>query len=126
MYIQFKCVINNNKIFISHRSLTLYFYIFFSKVIIFHLVMKTEFMANVRKYVLKHHVTEPHRPNHNFAEGVIREIRKKWFRVMIRKMSRVGYGITDSNGYATSKSERQTLRGDWKADARWNILQVKQ
>ena len=46
---------------------------------------KTEFMANVRKYVLKHHVTEPYRPNHNFAEGVIREIRKKWFRVMIRK-----------------------------------------
>ena len=46
---------------------------------------KTEFMANVRKYVLKRHVTEPYRPNHNFTEGVIREIRKKWFRIMIRK-----------------------------------------
>jgi hypothetical protein len=40
---------------------------------------KTEFMANVRKYATDHHITEPHRPNHNFAEGVIREIRKKWF-----------------------------------------------
>lgn len=46
---------------------------------------KTEFMANVRKYSIDHHITEPYRPNHNFAEGVIREIRKKWFRVMVRK-----------------------------------------
>ena len=46
---------------------------------------KTEFMANIRKYSIDYHVTEPYRPNHNFAEGVIREIRKKWFRVMVRK-----------------------------------------
>ena len=46
---------------------------------------KTEFMTNIRKYFINHHITEPYRPNHNFAEGVIREIRKKWFRVMIRK-----------------------------------------
>ena len=47
---------------------------------------KTEYMANVRKYVvLKHHVTEPYRPNHNFTEGVIREIHKNWFQVVIRK-----------------------------------------
>ena len=46
---------------------------------------KTEFMANVRKYAIDYHITEPYRPNHNFAEGVIREIRRKWFRVMVRK-----------------------------------------
>lgn len=46
---------------------------------------KTEFMKNVRKYSIDHHTTEPYRPNHNFAEGVIREVRKKWFRIMIRK-----------------------------------------
>jgi hypothetical protein len=46
---------------------------------------KTEFMANVRKYSVDFRITEPHRPNHNFAEGVIREIRKKWFRIMVRK-----------------------------------------
>ena len=34
---------------------------------------------------LKHHVTEPYRPNHKIAEGLIREIRTNWFRVMIRK-----------------------------------------
>lgn len=46
---------------------------------------KTEFMTNVRKYAIDHHITEPYRPNHNFAEGVNREIRKKWFRVMVQK-----------------------------------------
>jgi hypothetical protein len=46
---------------------------------------KTEFMSNVRKYSIDYHVTEPYRPNHNFAEGLIREVRRKWFRVMVRK-----------------------------------------
>ena len=46
---------------------------------------KIDFMSNVRKYSIDYHVTEPYRPNHNFAEGVIREIRRKWFRVMVRK-----------------------------------------
>ena len=46
---------------------------------------KTEFMRNVRKYTIDHIVTEPDRPNHNFAEGVIRELRKKWYRVMVKK-----------------------------------------
>ena len=46
---------------------------------------KTEFMSNVRKYAINHYTTEPYRPNHNFAEGVIREVRRKWFRVMVRK-----------------------------------------
>ena len=38
---------------------------------------KTEFMKNVRKYSVDYHVTELERPNHNFAEGIIRGIRKK-------------------------------------------------
>ena len=42
-------------------------------------------MKNVRKYSIDFHITEPYRPNHNFAEGVIREVRKKWFRIMVRK-----------------------------------------
>ena len=46
---------------------------------------KTEFVKNVRKYGIDHTVTEPDRPNHNFAEGVIRELRKKWYRVMVKK-----------------------------------------
>ena len=38
---------------------------------------KTEFMKNIRKYSINHHITERGRPNHNFSEGVIREVRKK-------------------------------------------------
>jgi hypothetical protein len=46
---------------------------------------KTEFMSNVRKYSINYHVTEPYWPKHNFTEGVIREISRKWFRVTARK-----------------------------------------
>jgi hypothetical protein len=46
---------------------------------------KTEFMRNIRKYAIDYKITEPERPNHNFAEGVIREVRKKWFRIMVKK-----------------------------------------
>jgi hypothetical protein len=46
---------------------------------------KTEFMKNIRKYSIQYHITEPDRPNHNFAEGVIREIRKKWYRIMVKR-----------------------------------------
>ena len=42
-------------------------------------------MKNVRKYSIKHKTTEPDRPNHNSAEGVIREIRMKWYRIMVKK-----------------------------------------
>jgi hypothetical protein len=45
---------------------------------------KTEFMTNVRKYSIDFNITEPHRLNRNFAEGGIREIKKKWFRIMVR------------------------------------------
>ena len=46
---------------------------------------KTEFMKNVRQYSVDYHITEPERPNHNFSERVIREIRKKWFQIMVKK-----------------------------------------
>jgi hypothetical protein len=45
----------------------------------------TEFMTNVRRYSINFHITEPYRPNHNFTEGVIREVRKKSFRIMVRR-----------------------------------------
>ena len=44
----------------------------------------TEFMKQVRKNNIDHHVIEPERHNQNAAEGVIREVRRKWFRTMIR------------------------------------------
>ena len=43
----------------------------------------TEFMKQVRKNDIKFHIIEPERHNQNPCEGVIRELRKKWFRTMI-------------------------------------------
>jgi hypothetical protein len=45
----------------------------------------TEFMKNCRRNNIRVTRTEPERPNQNPAEGVIREVRRRWFRTMIRK-----------------------------------------
>jgi hypothetical protein len=68
-------------------------------------------LKNVRKYDIKYHITEPDRPNHNFAEGVIREIRKKWLRVSWSKSeSHRDFGITGCDGFVTYKIEPLTPR----------------
>jgi hypothetical protein len=46
---------------------------------------KTEFMQTIRKYDIEHHVSEPHRPQQNRAESVIREVKRKWFRQMTKR-----------------------------------------
>ena len=45
----------------------------------------TEFMSQVRKHGIDFHISEPDLHNQNPAEGCIREIRRKWYRVMIQK-----------------------------------------
>ena len=45
----------------------------------------TEFMKQIRKNNITLHTIEPERHNQNSAEGVIREVRRKWFRTMVRK-----------------------------------------
>ena len=42
-------------------------------------------MQIVRKYGIEHHVSEPHRPQQNRAEAVIREVKRKWFRQMTKR-----------------------------------------
>lgn len=42
----------------------------------------TEFIKRCRTYDIDLHVSTPRRPRENPAEGVIREVRKKWFRLM--------------------------------------------
>ena len=46
---------------------------------------KTEFMKQVRKNDIQHKVSEKGYHNQNPVEGVIRELRRKWYRVMVRK-----------------------------------------
>ena len=45
---------------------------------------KTEFIKQVCRNDIKLHVIEPDRHNQNPCEVVIREVRRKWFRTMIR------------------------------------------
>ena len=45
----------------------------------------TTFMKEVRKHDINYHVSEAERHNENPVEGVIREIRRKWFRTMVRR-----------------------------------------
>ena len=46
---------------------------------------RSTFMEQVWKHHIDYHVTEPEQYNQSRVEGVIREIRKKWFRVMTKK-----------------------------------------
>ena len=46
---------------------------------------KTMFMQTIKKYDMKYHVSSPRRPDENPAEGSIREIKRRWFHVMIKK-----------------------------------------
>jgi len=58
---------------------------------------KTKFMQAIRKYEIKYHVSGPRRPNENPAEQSIHEVKKRWYRVMLKKKvpSRLwDYGFT--------------------------------
>ena len=46
---------------------------------------KTEFVKNVRKYGIDHHISESLRPQQNRAESVIREVKRKWYRRMTKR-----------------------------------------
>ena len=45
----------------------------------------TTFMKQIRSNNIKHHIIEPEFHQQNPVEGVIRELRKKWFRIMVSK-----------------------------------------
>ena len=56
----------------------------------------TNFMKYIKEHDIDYHVTEPDLHQQNLAEGVIREVRRKWYRVMIHKSvpTRLGdYGM---------------------------------
>ena len=50
-------------------------------------VKNTKFVKTVRDNDITHQIIEPDMHNHNPAEGIIREIRRKWYRMMICKAS---------------------------------------
>ena len=46
---------------------------------------RTEFQSMVQNHAIDLHITEPHRHNQSKVEGVVREIRKCWFCIMLKK-----------------------------------------
>ena len=46
---------------------------------------RTEFQSTVWKHAINLHVTEPHRHNQSKVEGIVQEIRKRWFCIMLKK-----------------------------------------
>ena len=46
---------------------------------------QTEFQSTVWKHAIDLHVTEPHRHNQSMVEGVVQEIRKRWFCIILKK-----------------------------------------
>ena len=46
---------------------------------------KTRFMETIRRYEIKYHVSGPRRPNENPAEQSIHEVKKRWYRIMLKK-----------------------------------------
>jgi hypothetical protein len=50
-----------------------------------HTKFKTDFMKHIRDLGIDFHITEPHRSQQNRAEAAIREIKKRWFRQMVKR-----------------------------------------
>lgn len=59
----------------------------------------TQFMKQIRKHNIDFHVAEPEQHNEVPAEGVVCQLRRKWFCVMILQRALLGYGIMGLSGY---------------------------
>ena len=46
---------------------------------------KSLFMETIRQQHIKYHVSAPYRPNQNPSEASIRELKKRWYRIMLKK-----------------------------------------
>lgn len=85
----------------------------------------TEFIKRCRQYDIDLHVSSPRRPKENPAEGVIREVRKKWFRLMqatnmpkrlwdygIAWVTEIMQRTVTSSAYAQGRTPLEIITGD--------------
>ena len=85
---------------------------------------KTKFMEILRRAEIKYHISAPRRPNENPAEASIREIKKRWYRIMqkLKVPPRLwDYGITwvcetsnvtvSSSRYAEGRTPLEVITG---------------
>jgi hypothetical protein len=86
---------------------------------------KTMFMKTIRRYDIRFHVSSPRRPNENPVEGSIREIKKRWYRIMMRRkvpkrlwdyglvwICETGNLSVSSSRYANGRTAIEMITGD--------------
>ena len=85
----------------------------------------TLFNRTLREYYIKYHVSSPRRPNENPGEGCIREIKKRWYRLMVKKnvprrlwdfaivwISETGNLSVSSSHYAHGRTALEYITGE--------------
>ena len=85
----------------------------------------TLFMKSIKKFDTDYHVSAPRRPNQNPAELSIRELKKKWYRIMRRKkvpkrlwdfglvwISEIGNLTVSASRYAHGRTPIEIVSGD--------------
>ena len=83
------------------------------------------FMRLIRKYKIKFHISEPRRPEQNPAEGGIREIKRRWYRIMNKKaipkrlwdfgpvwVCETGNMTVSSSRYANGRTALEIITGE--------------
>jgi hypothetical protein len=85
----------------------------------------TLFQDNLRRAEIRHHVSAPRRPNENPAEAAIRDIKKRWYQIMLKKQvpKRLwDYGVswvcetgnitTNSSQYSDNRTTLEIITGE--------------
>ena len=85
----------------------------------------TPFMKLIRKHGINYHVSEPRRPNQNPAESAIRELKRKWYRLMARRkvhprlwdhavqwLSEIGNVTVSTSRYANGRTSLEMITGE--------------
>ena len=85
----------------------------------------TLFMKNIRRSEIKQHVSSPYRPNENPAEGSIRELKKRLYRIMMKKkiprrlwdfcltwVCETGNVTVSSSRYANGRTPLEIITGE--------------
>jgi hypothetical protein len=70
---------------------------------------KTEFLQQIRKKKIQKHISKPDMHNQSPVEGVVSEVRKKWYRVMFKNLW--CSGIMACDGYVNRQGHKQEHNG---------------
>ena len=84
---------------------------------------RTEFMHQIRRNDIDYHVIEPERHNENPAEGVIQEVRRKWYRTMIRKRVLKKFWH-EAAGLPAVAADESIAAGESIAENQWDSVNV--